>query len=238
MRILVAGASGVIGRRLVPLLAASGHAVTGITRSAARAAGVRAAGAAPLVVDVFDAARLGDEVAAARPEVVVHQLTDLPDRLDPSAAGEVSARNARIRDEGTRNLVAAALRAGARRLVAQSLAWLYAPGPMPHREDDPLDTAAEGGRRVSVMGVVALEAWVTSAPRLEGLVLRYGQLHGPGTWNARPTGSAPVHVHAAAWAAALAVTRGAPGIYNVVEDGDAVSNAKARAALGWDPALR
>lgn len=238
MRILVAGASGVIGQGLVRLLVASGHTVTGITRSPVRAARVRAAGAIPLAVDVFDAARLAEAVAAARPEVVVHQLTDLPDRLDPSAASDVSIRNARIRDEGTRNLVAAVLRAGTRRLVAQSIAWLYAPGAEPHHEDDPLDTDAEGGRRVSVMGVVALEARATSVPRLEGLVLRYGQLYGPGTWNRGPTGSAPVHVQAAAWAAALAVARGEPGIYNIVEDGGTVSNAKARAGLGWDPSLR
>jgi hypothetical protein len=144
MRILVAGASGVIGQRRVRLLAASGHAVTGTTRSPTRAVDVRASGATPLVVDIFDAMRLADAVAAARPEVIVHQLTDLPDRLDPRAASDVSIRNARIRDEGTRNLVAAAVRADARRLVAQSIAWLYA-GPPPHRENDPLDTGAEGG---------------------------------------------------------------------------------------------
>jgi len=190
MRILVAGASGVIGQRRVRLLAASGHAVTGTTRSPTRAVDVRASGATPLVVDIFDAMRLADAVAAARPEVIVHQLTDLPDRLDPRAASDVSIRNARIRDEGTRNLVAAAVRAEARRLVAQSIAWLYA-GPPPHRENDPLDTGAEGGRRTSVMGVVALEEQVMAVPRLEGLVLRYGQLYGSGTWNVRPTGSAP-----------------------------------------------
>lgn len=237
MRILVAGASGVIGQRLVRILGASGHAVTGITRSPARAAGVRASGATPLVVDVFDAGRLADAVAAARPEVIVHQLTDLPDRLDPRFASEVLLRNARIREEGTRNLVAAAVRAAARRLVAQSIAWVYAGSP-PHREDDPLDTGAEGGRRISVMGVVALEEQVLSVPRLEGLVLRYGQLYGPGTWNTGPTGSAPVHVDAAARAAALAVTRGERGVYNIVDDGDAISNAKARAGLAWDPDLR
>jgi nucleoside-diphosphate-sugar epimerase len=88
------------------------------------------------------------------------------------------------------------------------------------------------------MGVVSLEEWVISVPRLEGLVLRYGQLYGPGTWNSRPAGSAPVHVNAAARTAALAVARGEPGVYNIVDDGGAVSNAKARAALGWDPGLR
>ncbi len=215
---LVAGASGLIGQRLVRLLAASGHVVTGTTRSPERAAAIRAAGATPTVVNLFDAQRLGDTIAAARPVVIVHQLTDLPDRLDPSRVADTLARNARVRAEGTRNLVAAAVRVGARRLVAQSIAWAYAPGLEPHREEDALDTGAEGNRRVTVLGAVELDRPVTSVPRLEGLVLRYGQLYGPGTWNAGPSGNAPVHVDAAARAAA--------------------SNGKARARLGWEPGLR
>ena len=186
MRVLVAGASGVIGQRLVRLLAAAGHVVTGTTRSPERAAAIRAAGATPVVVNVFDAQQLGDAVASARPVVVVHQLTDLPDRLDPTSVADTLARNARVRTEGTCNLVAAAVRAGTRRLVAQSIAWAYAPGAEPHREDDPLDADAEGIRRVTVSGVAELERLVTSVPRLEGLVLRYGQLYGPGTWERRP----------------------------------------------------
>jgi nucleoside-diphosphate-sugar epimerase len=237
VRVLVAGASGVIGRRLVRILVASGHRVTGTTRSPERAATVRAVGATPLVVDVFNESRLGDAVASARPEVVVHLITDLPDRVDPTGIAEMTARNARIRTQGTRHLVAAALRAGSRRLVAQSIAWAYARGPEPHPEADPLDTGAEGNRLVTVLGVTELERLVTSIPRLEGLVLRYGQLHGLGTWNAEPVGNVPLHVEAAAHAAALAVVRGEPGAYNIVEDGGAASNAKARAALGWDPGL-
>jgi len=238
MRVLVAGASGVIGRRLVRLLAAAGHVMTGTTRSPERAAAIRAAGANAIVVNVFDAQRLGDAIDAARPVVIVHQLTDLPDHLDPTRVSDTLARNARVRTEGTRNLVAAAVRAGARRLIAQSIAWAYAPGPEPHREEDALDTGAEGIRRVTVLGVAELERLVTSVPGLDGLVLRYGQLYGPGTWNAGPSGNAPVHVDAAARAAALAVARGEPGAYNIVEDGGAASNAKARVRLGWDPALR
>jgi nucleoside-diphosphate-sugar epimerase len=237
VRILIAGASGVIGRALVKLLVASGHAVTGTTRSPARTAAIRAAGATPLVLNVFDAQPLADALAATRPEVVVHQLTDLPDRLEPSGLVEALARNARIRTEGTRNLVAAAVRAGTRRLVAQSIAWAYAPGTEPHHEDDPLDVSAEGIRGVTVRGVAELERLVTSVPRIDGLVLRYGQVYGPGTWSAGPSGSAPVHIGAAARAAALAVARGLPGIYNIVEDGGSASNAKARVQLGWDPRL-
>ena len=93
---------------------------------------------------------------------------------------EATSRNARIRDEGTRNLVRAAIAAGARRLIAQSIAWAYAPGPEPHRETDPLDTGAEGMRGISVRGVAALENRTLNSPPLEGLVLRYGRLYGPG----------------------------------------------------------
>jgi nucleoside-diphosphate-sugar epimerase len=237
MRVLVAGASGVIGQRLIRHLAAGGHRVTGTTRSARRAAPIRAAGATPLEMDVF-AADLDDVIRAAHPEVVVHLVTDLPDRVDPDRQAEMSARNARIRTDGTRRLVDAVVRAGARRLVAQSVAWVYAPGPEPHREDDPLDTCAEGSRRVTVTGVATLERLVISVPRVDGLVLRFGQLYGPGTWSAAPSGNVPVHVDAAARAAALAVSRGEPGIYNIVEDGGAASNARARTRLGWDPSIK
>jgi nucleoside-diphosphate-sugar epimerase len=138
-------------------------------------------------------------------------------------------RNARLRREGTRNLVAAALAAGARRLIAQSIAWAYAPGPEPHREEDPLDLAAAGGRGASVAAIAELERLTLASPPLAGVVLRYGNLWGPGTGRDRPEGAAPVHVDAAAHAALLALDRGAPGAYNV---------AGANAALGWDPAFR
>ncbi len=235
MRVLVAGATGVIGQPLVKRLVAAGHSVIGTSRSPIKAAALRARGVTPLIIDVYDAQALGDAVAAARPEVVVHLITDLPDRIDPDGMAEMTARNARVRIEGTRNLVAAAVRAGARRLVAQSIAWAYVPGREPHLEEDPLDTEAEGNRGVTVRGVAELERVAGSVPRLEALILRYGQLYGPTTWNAGPTGSVPLHVDAAARAAALAVVRGAPGVYNVVENGSAASNAKARGQLGWDP---
>lgn len=117
----LAGASGVLGLRLVPLLVAAGHQVTGTTRSAGRAEGLRRLGAEPVVVDVYDRPALVDAVVAARPELVMHQLSDLPDQ--PSGSAEVAAANARIRREGTGNLLAAARAAGAARFLAQSLAW-------------------------------------------------------------------------------------------------------------------
>lgn len=238
LRIFLAGASGAIGARLVPLLRQAGHRVVGTTRSAAKAETLRAAGVEPVVVDVFDAPALARAVAEARPDVVIHQLTDLPPGLDPSRMAEATARNACIRDEGTRNLVQAAKAAGARRLVAQSIAWAYAPGPEPHSEDDPLELNAEGRRGITVCGVAALENWTLKSPPLEGVVLRYGQIHGTGTGADAARGAAPLHVDAAAYAALLAVERGAPGIYNIAEPNAYVATDKARRELGWTADFR
>jgi nucleoside-diphosphate-sugar epimerase len=237
-RIFLAGATGAIGRRLTPLLRDGGHHVAGTTRSAVRAEELRALGADPVVVDVFDAAALAHALASFRPDIVIHQLTDLPGGLDPARMADAIARNARIRDEGTGNLVRAAVAAGTRRLVAQSIAWAYATGPEPHAEDDPLDLAAEGTRATSVRGVAALESQVLGAAGMEGVVLRYGQLYGPGTGAERPTGSMPLHVDAAAHAALLAVDRGAPGVYNIAEPNPHVATARAQTVLGWNAAFR
>jgi nucleoside-diphosphate-sugar epimerase len=234
VNIFVAGATGAIGRPLVRLLAADGHLVTGTTRSAAGAEGLRRLGARPAIVDVFDAAALAFAVGQARPEAVIHQLTDLADIGVPDRAAAALAANARIRIAGTANLIAAATAAGARRLVAQSIAFVYAEGPEPHGETDPLLPASD----VSAGGVRALEAAVTGTAGLDGVVLRYGRLYGPGTPSAAAGGRAPLHVDAAAHAALLAVTRGAPGIYNIAEDDGAVSIAKARGELGFDPSFR
>lgn len=229
MRIFVAGATGAIGRQLIPILVQDGHSVTGATRSEERAAWLRGAGAEAAVVDVFDAAELQRAVLAARPEVVIHQLTDL-------AAGfqtEQLRANARLRQVGTRNLMDAAVAAGARRMVAQSVAWVYAPGPEPHVESDPLRALREAD--AVLPGVLELERIVTTTPAIEGLVLRYGFFYGPGTADATRDSEPAVHVTDAARAAALAVSHGPPGIYNVVDDGPLVTNRRARELLGWEP---
>ncbi|RAZ91923.1 dTDP-glucose 4,6-dehydratase [Mesorhizobium hawassense] len=236
-RIFLAGGSGAIGRRLLPQLVAAGHQVTATTRQAAKAEDLRALGADPVVVDVFDATRLRAAVAAARPEIVIHQLTDLPAGLDPSRMAEAIARNARIRDEGTRNVVEAAKAAGAKRLIAQSIAWAYAPGSEPHSETDPLDSGAEGGRAVSVGGVIALEKHVLGAAPMTGIVLRYGHLYGPVT-GAETAADPAVHVDAAAYAALLAVERGSQGTFNVAEPNGHVTTDKAVSELDWHAGFR
>ncbi|MFI5121897.1 MAG: NAD-dependent epimerase/dehydratase family protein [Vicinamibacteria bacterium] len=195
MRVFVAGAGGAIGRPLLSRLATAGHEVTGMTRRDERAAAIRAAGAECAVCDVFDPEALNAAVAAARPEVVVHELTSLPQELDPRRRGIYDANN-RIRTEGTRNLVAAAQGAGARRMVAQSIAFIYAPsggrvkpgastaarlGVRLATEDDPVISGIEGEFAGAVEATLDLERQVTGADGLEGLVLRYGFFYGPGT---------------------------------------------------------
>jgi nucleoside-diphosphate-sugar epimerase len=158
MRIFLAGASGVIGRPLVPLLVAAGHAVAGTTRSEARAELVRELGAEPVVLDVYDAAALRDAVVTFAPDLVMHQLTDLPD--DPAELGATaSVANARMRDVGTANLIAAAGAAGAERFLAQSIAWIP-PG-----------------------GAESRQRHESQVLEFGGVVLRYGMFYGPGTYH-------------------------------------------------------
>lgn len=227
-----AGAAGVVGRVLSPLLVADGWRVTGTTRSEEKAALLRSMGVEPVIVDVFDAEALAQAVQQARPSVVIHQLTDLPLNLDPSRLAQALANNARIRDIGTRHLVAAAIKSGAERLIAQSIAFAYADGPQPYTEESPLNTQAEGPRAVSVQGVISLERQVLEAP-LKGIVLRYGRFYGPGTGADAPTGPGPVHVEAAARAAQLALAHDAPGLYNIAEDDGTVASDKAKRVFGW-----
>jgi len=237
MKIFLAGATGAIGRRRVPLLLNAGHSVIGTTRSTTKADGLRAAGAEPVVVDVFDASALSAAVLEAQADIVVHQLTDLPPGLDRSQMTEGTMRNARMRSQGTQNLVAAALGAGVRRLVAQSIAWMYAPGKEPHSEHDPLDTGARGTRAITVAGVATLERLTISSPPIDGVVLRYGHLYGPGTGT--NTAEAPaLHVDAAAWAAVLAIEKARRGIYNIAEPSGYLSTEKARHELGFDASVR
>src|ERR1700694_5079116 len=217
MRIFLAGATGVVGRRLAGLLRHAKHEVVGMTRNPAKTEMLRALGIAPIVVDVLDAGAVAQAVAAARPEVVIHQLTDLPSAPGTSGYPAAQQANRRLRIEGTRNLMQAAKMAGARRAVAQSIAFVYAQGEGACAEEDPLDLAAEGVRQLTVQGIVALEREVLMTPGIDGVVLRYGHLYGPGSWYDVPPKPPSVHADAAAHAAMLALTRGAPGLYNIAE---------------------
>ncbi|WP_040795257.1 NAD-dependent epimerase/dehydratase family protein [Nocardia higoensis] len=173
MRIFLAGATGVIGIRLLPLLTAAGHQVAGMTRSAGRSAAIVAAGAQPVVCDVYDRGALTAAVVDFHPDLVMHQLTDLPD--DAAQLAERAAANARIRTEGTANLIAAAKEARAPRFLAQSIAWVPA------------------GRAETIAG------YERAVLDIGGVVVRYGQFYGPGTYyETEPPGHPRIHVDDAA----------------------------------------
>jgi nucleoside-diphosphate-sugar epimerase len=192
MRIFVAGATGALGAQLVPRLVADGHDVAGMTRSERKAERLRALGAEPVVCDVYDAERLAEAVTRFAPVAVVHALTDLPpDQRDLSAA---AAANSRIRREGTRNLLAAARAAGARRFLAESIAF---------------PTQGDGQAAVEEHERAVLDAG--------GVVLRYGRFYGPGTWHEQDTAPPPaVHVAEAARRTVEALDA-PPGVIRVVD---------------------
>lgn len=174
MRVFLAGASGVIGIRLIPLLAADGRHVTAMTRSHRKADALRDLGADPIVCDVFDTAALREAVKAAGPDVIMNQITDLPGEVD--RIGEYGVANARIRREGTQNLLAAARTAGVARFITQSVAWTI---------------CGDGGAAVEDMERAVLSTG--------GTVIRYGQFYGDGTHYAGPPPLGPiVHVDTAA----------------------------------------
>jgi nucleoside-diphosphate-sugar epimerase len=174
MKIFVAGATGVIGRQLLPMLLTAGYDVAGSTRKQEGVEAIRRLGARSVLVDVYDRATLFGVLQVERPDVVLDMLTDLQ-------GGDFVA-NDRLRVEGTPNLVDAALAAGVRRMIAESLAFAYVPGTGPAAEEDALDVDAPAPRGPLAAGVQALERAVSRMP--EHVVLRYGLLYGPGTWRA------------------------------------------------------
>jgi 2-alkyl-3-oxoalkanoate reductase len=236
VRVFLAGATGVVGRRLVPLLLAAGHEVTGMARSPERADAVAALGARPAIADALDAEAVLAAVRGAAPDAVVHQLTSIPQRINPRSMERDFALNDRLRSEGTRHLVDAARRSGASRIVAQSIAFAYAPGPRGtiHTEQDPLYLDAPRPFARSARAVHELEQAVLA---VDGVVLRYGYFYGPGC-SISGAGSlcrdvarrrlpiigkgegvwSFIHIDDAAQATVAALQRGAPGAYNIVDD--------------------
>lgn len=238
MKVFVAGASGAIGRPLVRQLLAAGHEVTGMTRREERAGEIRALGAGAVVCDALDATSLEIAVRGAAPEAVVHALTALPPRIDYRAKDDPLEPTNLLRREGTRNLIAAAKAAGARRLIAESVAFFYAPeGDWVKDEEAPLFLEAPAPFGNAAAALADLEQQVLGAEGLEGVVLRYGWFYGPGTYYAhdgsftedalkrrapvvgKGTGTFSfVHVEDAAAATVAALDHGSPGAYNVVDD--------------------
>jgi nucleoside-diphosphate-sugar epimerase len=246
VKVFVAGATGVLGRQLVPQLVARGHEVVGMTRTASKQDAVRALGARPAVADALDPDAVAQAVASAEPEVIVHQLTALSGKMSardmrhPDRSFAVTMTN-RLRTEATDNLLAAGRAVGARRFVAQSIAafrFARTGGPV-QTEADPLDPNPPAALRTGQAAILHLEQAVTTIEWGEGLALRYGSFYGPGTGiSLAPDAvmAAPirkrrfpivgdgggvwsrVHIEDAAAATAIAVERGRPGIYNVVDD--------------------
>ena len=238
MRVLVAGSTGAIGIRLIPMLVAAGRSVTGLTRSPSKADALRRAGANPAVVNALDGAALSQAVRSARPEVIVHEMTALANASDLRHFDRTFAETNRLRTEGLDHLLHAARETGARRVVAQSYCgspFARVGGPI-KTEDDPLDSTPPRELEKSRRAIRHLESAVAEATDFEGVVLRYGAFYGPGSglfdvsaldqlrrrlfpvigdgggwWSF-------VHLDDAAQATALAVEDGPPGIYNIVDD--------------------
>jgi 2-alkyl-3-oxoalkanoate reductase len=234
MRIFLAGGSGAIGRRLIPQLVAQGHEVTATTRHADRTGLIRSLGAQPAVVDGLDAVAVGKAVARAEPEVIVHQMTALSAPLDLKHFDRWFAQTNQLRTKGTEHLLAAASAVGARRFIAQSYTnWtnIREGGPV-KTENDPFDPHPAKSQTESLAAIRFLEEAVVSAP-LEGLVLRYGSLYGPGasdlmvevmTKRKMPiigNGAGVwswIHLDDAASAVVAALDHGERGVYNIVDD--------------------
>jgi 2-alkyl-3-oxoalkanoate reductase len=247
MKVFVAGATGALGRALVPQLVARGHEVVGMTRTPSKQDGLRALGALPVVADALDPDAVAEAVASAEPEVIVHELTALSGKMSIRDARRPERSAAvimtiRLRTEGTDHLLAAGRAVGARRFVAQSIAafrFARTGGPV-QTEADPLDPSeVPAAMRTGLAAILHLEQAVTTIEWGEGLALRYGSFYGPGTgFSLAPDAmmTAPirkrrfpliggaggvwpfVHIADAAAATVAAVERGQPGIYNVVDD--------------------
>ena len=234
MRVFVAGATGAIGRRLLPQLAARGHEVVATTTTEAKVEQLGSLGAEPVVLDGLDPVAVGQAVARAEPEVIVHQMSALSAEPDLRHFDEYFARTNRLRTDGTRNLLAAAQASGVKRFVVQSYTgWPnIRSGGEVKTEDDPLDPEPPAAQAESLAAIRSLEQAVVDAP-LEGIVLRYGSLYGPGASEplvelvsrrrlpivGRGEGVwSWVHVDDAAAATVAAVEHRRPGIFNIVDD--------------------
>ena len=241
MRVFVTGATGALGRYLVPGLVAAGHEVTATTRTPGKVAQLRGAGAEPVVLDGLDREAVIAAVLAAAPEVIVHEMTALAGMRSLRNPDKLFAVTNELRTRGTDNLLAAATRAGTRRVIAQGYAGA---GPDKRSggglktEEDPPDWRPIRSFVQAPAAIRHVEETVPTAVP-EGIVLRYGYFYGPGTWSADGPARRPgLHIDAAAQAAANALIRGEPGIYNIAEDDPTLSSEKAKRLLGFDPDFR
>ncbi len=236
--VFVAGASGVIGRALCQMLVQDGWSVYGTTRSSSKIGLLEKLGVHPIIIDIYDDKKLEEILMTIKPKIVYHQLTDLPAGLGPTKMEEALISNAKLREVGTKNLVNASIKAGVSKMIAQSIAFVYAPGNLPHTEESPLLNFEDPTYGLTSKAVASLENQVSHGPFI-GIVLRNGLLYGPGTGFDKPVDYVPaVHVEAAAYAAFLAIKCSKNGIYNIADDDKRLSTQKAKNELKWDPSFR
>lgn len=238
MKVFVAGATGALGRQLVPMLVAKGHEVVGMTRTESKRELLATMGAQPVVADALDPEAVGRVVSEAQPEVIVHQLTAIPASISRRLDRDFALTN-RLRTEGTDHLLSAGRGAGVRRFVAQSYFYFERSGGAIKSEEDPLDPDPPAVVRTTVAAINHLEQAITSADWVEGVVLRYGGFYGPGTsFAVKPPGAfvelirkrrlpivggggalwSFIHIEDAATATLNAVEGSATGVYNIVDD--------------------
>ena len=235
MRILIAGASGAIGRALVRRLRANQHEVFALTQSRDSAAVLKEIGAEPVIADALDAAAVKAAVGQIRPDAVINELTSLPRHYTPAAMKTAAERDRKVRVEGNINLLAVLRDAGVRRYLLQSSGFWYAPSPGLADESVPLISSASPGVEAGARTYRELEARASATPGIEFVALRYGFFYGPGTWYTREGDMGDqvrqqqvpiigegqgvysfVHIDDAAGATAAALEC-PPGAYNIVD---------------------
>lgn len=236
--IFVAGATGVLGRRLCKMLVDDNWTVYGTTRSQSKTKLLENIGVIPVVVDVYDAKNLEKAVVSSKASVVMHQLTDLPAGLEAEKMQEALVSNAKLRVEGTRNLVNASIKAGVNKIIAQSIGFIYEPGELPQTEQSPLLNFQDPVYGETSRAVASLEEQVMNGPFI-GVVLRNGLLYGDGTGFDNPFDFVPaIHADAAANASFLALNCTSSTIYNVADNDTRLSSEKIKSELGWTPDYR
>ena len=237
-KMFIAGASGVIGIRLCKMLVDEGWDVYGTTRSEKNVELLKGIGVNPIVIDVYNADELTEILTSIKPKVVYHQLTDLPDGLNPDKMQEALESNAKLRDIGTKNLVNASIKANVEKMIAQSIAFVYEPSDTPHNEESPLLNFDDEVYGSTSKAVASLEEQVLNAP-FTGIILRNGLLYGEGTGFDTPVEYVPpVHVDAAVHAALLALNYENNDIFNITDDDKRVITSKAKELLNWNPEFR
>ena len=226
-KIFIAGATGAVGIVLCRLIAEKGYTVFGMTRKKEKAALLSSLNIKPVVLNVYEQDKVEKQITDIKPDIIMHQLTDLPFGLPAEKMQQGLIDNQKIRDIGTANLVRAAKKTAVKRFIAQSIAFMYSKGEKPYKENHMLASTALASFEKQVLN-----------DAFSGIILRYGRFYGPRTGFDNPPEGCRIHIEAAAYAALLAIDNGSAGIYNIAEDDGEVDIRKAAKELKWDPLFR